>query len=69
MSERQYGILDENGEQVASVWATSVEAKDIPEEGFWFKRDGGIIATAWYGYKDIAAQVKHYAPKKTSEVA
>jgi hypothetical protein len=65
MSEKQYGILDAEGNQVASVWATSVEAKPVREEGFWFKRDSEIVAAAWFGYKDIAAQVKFYTPKST----
>lgn len=72
MSEKQYSILDENGYQVGTVWATAVEPRDKPGEGFWFKRDSVIIASCWYGYKDIETKAEVFTPKPhpapTSEV-
>jgi hypothetical protein len=70
--DKQYSILDQNGDQAGSVWATSVEPRDRAIDGFWFKRDGHIVGSAWYGYRDVEAETKVFAPKPhpapTSEV-
>lgn len=60
--EKHYAVLGYRGDLVCSIWATSVAPKDIPSEGFWFKRGREIVAGCSYGYKDMQTHTMYYPP-------
>lgn len=53
MRERHFVLLDSGGGYVGSVWATKVEPKGDPADGFVFFRGHTIVAACWKGYKDV----------------
>lgn len=64
--ERQYTILSQAGTGCGSVWADEVTKRANAKDGFWFKRDGEIVGSSWYGYLDHSSGRRIYLPQSAN---